>query len=150
MRTWIFTFIFQLVLCVYLTEEVKVKFKRERGSYINGINFYSSTDHFDSIGSTQNYRLQFCIKLNGICEGNTCNQCRCMKQDSTFISYSLGCRNDYFKGIKTSNYLYYMKETKIHYNICALGNANEIFQLLSIQIINHKILLLGYLSNFLQ
>ena len=109
MRTWIFTFIFQLVLCVYLTEEVKVKFKRKRGSYINGINFYSSTDHFDSIGSTQNYRLQFCIKLNGICEGNTCNQCRCRKQDSTFISYSLGCRNDYFKGIKTSNYLYYMK-----------------------------------------
>ena len=75
MKTLIFTFILQLVLCVYLTEEVTVKFNRKTTTYIGGSSFYSSTDYFDNIGSTQNDRRQFCIKLNGICSGNTCKRC---------------------------------------------------------------------------
>ena len=105
MKTWIFTFI-QLVLCVYLTEELKVKFNRQKGSYIGGSSFYSSTDYFDSIGSTQNDRKQFCYKLKGICTANTCDRCRCTTKDSTFISYLLGCRYDHFKGKETTHYLY--------------------------------------------
>ena len=87
-------------LCVYPTEEVDVKIKRQTTTYMFGSSFYESIDIFDSIGNTIEDRQQFCTKLNGICGINRdCSSCRCTRSD-IFVSYSLGCSNEfYFKGM---------------------------------------------------
>lgn len=85
-------------LCVYVTDGVKVKFQRQTTSYMGGTSFYHSSDNFDSIGATRADRKQFCIQLNSTCFGSTCLRCGCLRKD-IFVSYSLGCRYDIFKGM---------------------------------------------------
>ena len=95
---WSFSLILLLMLCIYPTEEISVTFERQVLSYVGRSSFYSSTDYFNSTGSSDQDRQQFCSKLNAICTRSSCLRCRCVSIQDTFISYSIGCKNDYFKG----------------------------------------------------
>ena len=45
---WYIGMVFQFGLCVYLTDEVKVKFQRQTTSFMDGTRFLRNNDNFDS------------------------------------------------------------------------------------------------------
>ena len=145
---WSFSLILLLMLCIYPTEEISVTFERQVSSYVGGSSFYSSTDYFDSIGSSDQNRQQFCSKLNAICTRSSCLRCRCVNKQDTFISYSIGCRNDYFKGKRSYSpfpSLFYSGSSvqKNLYNMY-LRNINKF------EIFSFMIFLISYINSWLK
>ena len=100
------TSIFGTVLLLFFIEHTKsskrvsTTTERRTGFYMGGTCFYASNDYFGSIGSTDWDRQTFCLSLNGIFYGGL--NCFCNptlnNRVTTFISYTDGCRSDYFQG----------------------------------------------------
>ena len=96
-------FILMLALCIIKQSPAKtlVTFQRGQGSQIGGSSFYQAFDQFENIigkiSSNSHLKRNFCEDLNAICFGADCKTCYC-RDNVPFISYNIGCRNDYFNG----------------------------------------------------
>ena len=92
-----------LILCTIdqSSAQTLVKFQRGQGPRAGESSFYEGTDQFENIvgkfSGSSHHKTEFCKSLNGVCFGHDCKMCYCRK-NVPFISYNIGCRNDYFSG----------------------------------------------------
>ena len=92
-----------LIMCTIdqSSAQTLVTFQRGAGSRAGGTSFYEGTDRFENIvgkfSGSSHHKTEFCKSLNGVCFGDDCKMCYCPK-NVPFISYNIGCRNDYFSG----------------------------------------------------
>ena len=97
-----FKIFFFLHFITALCECKTASIERKMEKWIAG-SFYCSYDKFTNLEAgaiDKTIRNQFCSSHNGICSGDCSQNCKCIDNSHTFLSYDVGCVKtiDYFKG----------------------------------------------------
>ena len=93
--------VLELCFTKQLSAKIRVTFERRQGLQIGGTSFYEASDQFENIigknSSNTHHKTKYCNDLDAICYDRDCQICSC-RDNVPFLSYNIGCRNDYFNG----------------------------------------------------